>query len=118
MLAFIGIGVVMIITVQIAFHIAFAIGIAVKENERDDKRIKRIFSVSTHEDEREKLIKLKSSRIGYTCAGLGFITALATLALGCQTVTALHILLGACALGSVAEGAVSVYFYEKGVRNG
>jgi ABC-type multidrug transport system permease subunit len=117
MLAFIGIGVAAVIVTQILFHIAFAIGIAVRENERDDKEIERILSASTREDEREKLINLKSSRVGHICAGVGFIAALVALAFGWSAVTALHIMFSASVIGSVAEGIVGVYFFEKGVRN-
>jgi hypothetical protein len=118
MLAFIGIGVAVVIVVQIVFHIALAIGIAAKEQGRDDKEVERIISSSMVEDEREKLINLKSAHVGNVCAGIGFIAALAALALGMSAVVALHVLLGAFAVGSVIEGFVGVYFYEKGVRNG
>lgn len=117
-LIFIGIGVFAIIVVQIAFHVALAIGIAAKEKERSEEKIKRILSSSMVEDEREKLISLKSARVGYFCAGVGFIATLIALVFGLSAVVALHILLGAFAVGSVAEGIVGVYFYEKGVRNG
>jgi hypothetical protein len=43
---------------------------------------------------------------------------LAALAFGLSAVAALHILLGAACAGSIAEGIVSVYFYECGIRNG
>jgi low affinity Fe/Cu permease len=118
MLIFIGIGVAAVIVIQILFHIAFAIGIAVKERERDDEKIERIISSSMTEDERERLIGLKSDRIGYACAGIGFVAALAALAFGMSTLTALHILFGASAAGSLTEGGISIYLYEKGVRNG
>jgi hypothetical protein len=117
-LAFIGIGVIALIVIQILFHIAFAVGIAVKEGESNDQKIERIIASSMAEDEREKLIGLKSARIGYGCAGIGFIAALAVLALGISALLALHILLGSFAVGSLIEGGVCVYHYERGVRNG
>ncbi|MCL2671454.1 MAG: hypothetical protein FWF10_05405 [Clostridiales bacterium] len=118
LLVFIGIGVVAVIVIQILFHIATAIGIAVREQERDRKKIDRRFASLTVEDERDKLIGLKSSHISSIVAGIGFVAALVGLAFGASAVFALHILLGACAVGSAAEGIASVYFYEKGVRNG
>ncbi|MDR1598687.1 MAG: hypothetical protein LBS11_02260 [Oscillospiraceae bacterium] len=118
MLVFIGISVAAVVVIQILFHIAFAIGIAVKEQDREDKKVERIISSAMVEDEREKLISLKSARVGYICAGIGLIAALAALALGGSAVAAFHILFGAYAVGSIAEGIVGVYFYEKGVRNG
>ena len=71
-----------------------------------------------YEDERDKLINLKSSRIGYVCAGVGFIAGLIALAFGISAVVALHIIAGAFAVGSIIEGCVSVYLDEMGVRNG
>ena len=118
MLVFIGIGVAALIVIQIVFHIALAIGIAVREQERDGKKIERIIESSMVEDEREKLIGLKSSRVGYICAGAGAMAMLIALAAGISTVMALQLLFGAFAAGSVAEGIASVYFYEKGVRHG
>ena len=65
MLIFIGIGVAAVIIVQIVFHIAFAIGAAAKEQDHDGKKIERILSSFMVEDEREKLISLKSAHVGY-----------------------------------------------------
>ena len=118
MLVFIGIGAAVTIVVEVLFHVALVVGIAVKEGEQDEKKIERAVSSSMVEDEREKLIGLKSSHVGYLCAGAGSVAMLAALASGLPFIPALHILFGAFALGSVAEGAARVYFYEKGVRNG
>jgi hypothetical protein len=118
MLVFIGIAVVLMIVVHILFHIAVAIGIAVKEQQRDDKTVGRIIAAEMSEDERDKIINLKAYRIGYICAGIGFVAVLVALAFGLSAVVALHILFGASAVGSFAEGIASVYFYEKGVCNG
>jgi hypothetical protein len=118
MLGFIGISVAVAVVIQILFHIALAIGIAVKERQCEDKEVERIISSTVVEDERDKFISLKSSRIGYICAGIGFVIALVALAFGIASVVALHILFGIFAAGSIIEGIVSVYYYEKGVRNG
>ena len=118
MLVFIGIGVGAIIVIQIAFHVFLAIRIAVKEEERDSKKIERIIESTMVEDEREKLIGLKSARVGYICAGAGAMAMLIALAAGVSAVMALQLLFGSSAAGSIVEGIVSVYFYEKGVRHG
>ena len=115
MLVFIGIGVAAVIVVQIIFHIALSIGIAVKEQGQDDKTVERIIASTVVEDERDKLISLKSSHIGYIFAGLGFVAALVALAFGTQFMTALHIMFGTFSGGGIAEGIVSVYFYERGI---
>jgi len=118
MLIFIGISVAVIIVVQVLFHIATAIGIAVKEQERDRNELDRSFSALTVEDERDKLISLKSSHISAIVAGTGFVAGLVCLACGASAVVALHVIFGSCAAGSIAESIASVFFYEKGVRNG
>jgi len=124
MLVFIGISVAAMIVIQILFHIAFAIGIAVKEGlaskegERDDKTLRRIFDSETVEDERDKLVELKSARIGYIVAGAGFIAALVALLLDMPALYAIHIVFGSFFIGSAAEGVAGVWQYERGVRNG
>jgi len=118
MLIFIGISMAVVIVVQILFHIATAIGIAVKEQERDRNELDRRFSSLTVEDERDKLISLKSSHISSIVTGAGVIAALVGLACGSSAVVALHVFFGSFAIGSIAEGIASVYFYEKGVSNG
>jgi len=118
MLVFIGIGVAAVIVIQVLFYIAFSVGVAAKERDQDDKTVERIIASTVAEDERDKRIGLKSARVGYVVAGAGFIAGLAALALGASAVAALHILFGTLAAGSIAEGIVSVYYYERGVRNG
>ena len=118
MLVFIGIGVLLTIIIQVLFYIGYSIGISVKENESDSKKVDRIMKSLMLEDERDKLIGLKSAHLGYICAGAGFIAALALLAFGMQAVTALHVIFGSFAAGSIAEGILGVYLHERGVRNG
>ena len=114
MLVFLGVGIAAIIVIQILFHVAFAIGIAVKEREQDDKTVERIIASTVVEDERDKLVSLRSGRIGYITVGVGFVAMLIALAFGLSAIAALHILFAACFVGSAAEGVVSVYLYEKG----
>jgi hypothetical protein len=118
MLIFIGIGVALTIAVQILFHVAVAIGVAAKEREQGDKQVKRMVESTMVEDERDKLISLKSAHIGYFCAGFGFIAALMALAFGLSALAALHIVCGAFAFGSLVEGGINIYYYERGVQNG
>ena len=118
MLIFIGLGVILTILIQILFHVALSIVVSVKENESDSKKIERVIKSSMFEDERDKLIGLKSARLGYICAGAGFIAALALLAFGVQAVAALHTIFASFAAGSLAEGIMGVYYHEKGVGNG
>ena len=122
-LVFIGIGIGIQIVVQIVFHIALTIGIAVKEeiktgDKNCGKTAERIVEAEMIEDERSKIINLKSSRVGSWFAGAGIIAALISLAVGAETVIALHILFGMSALASVVEGITGIIYHERGVRNG
>jgi len=118
MLIFIGVGAAMQIVVQVVFHIAFALRVAVKEHDKEGANAKKIMSATMIEDERDKLINLKSLRIGYICTGAGLVVALLVLAAGLPFVIALHIVVGSCAVGSFVEGCAGIFFNERGVRNG
>ncbi len=76
MLLFIGIAVVASVIVQLVFHIALSLGIAAKNQTKSDREIKKIIRTTTREDEMEKSIVLKSSRVGYMVSGLGLLVAL------------------------------------------
>ncbi len=112
----IGIAVGIQIITHIVFHIAAAVSISVKEPNTDQKMVERIIESEMSDDERDTRITLKSSHIGYSCVGVGFIAALIALACGVLVVTALHILAGAYFTASLADGIASVVLYEKGVR--
>ena len=118
MLIFIGAGVVALIIIQILFHIGYSIGVAVKERNEDEETVERIISAATREDEMEKTIELRASHVGYRLAGLGFVAALAALALGASALFALHMIAGTCAAASIIEGIVSIYYFERGLKNG
>ena len=123
MLLFIGIGVAGVIVMQILFHIGYAIGVSIKESAfgdkpTDDNLIKRIIASAVVEDERDALIQRKSGVAGHVVAGIGFLACLITLALGGTAALAMNIAFGAFCLGSIIEGAVSIYLHERGVRNG
>jgi len=122
-LVFIVIGIVMQIIVQILFHIALTIGIAVKEeiktgNKNSGVTAERIVKAEMVEDEWIKIIGLKASRVGSWLVVAGIIAALIFLAVGAETVVALHILFGMTALASVAEGVTGIIYHERGVRIG
>ena len=112
MLIFIGVAVVFQIVVQILFHIAFSIGIAVKEGEEN---VERILESDMVEDERDKQISSKAAHIGYIVAGGGFLVMLVLLALGFVPTIAILTLFISFFVGSLIEGCVSVYLAERGV---
>jgi hypothetical protein len=115
MLLFIGIGIVASIIIMIVFHIIYAIAIAVKQRNCDEKEINRTIESSMVEDEMDKLIELKSSRIGFIFAGIGFVAALVSLVFEQPPMVMLNLLFFSFSVGSLAEGGFSLYYYRKGL---
>jgi hypothetical protein len=117
MLVFIGIGIVLTIIGQIIFHILMAISIAVKEkvNSADcsDEQIEKSINSSMVTDEMDKLIELKSMRIGFFFAGVGFVVGLILLVLNYSPIVMLNLLYVSFSLGSLLEGLLQIYYYRK-----
>lgn len=122
MLMFIGIGIVASIVIQIVFHILLSVEIAVQETVRngkcDDKEIDKTIGAEMVSDEMDKLIELKSMRIGFAVAGIGFVVALVSLFLNYSTAVMMNIMFISFSVGSLLEGFTQLYFYRKGVYNG
>ena len=122
MLIFIGIGIAATIVIQIVFHILMSIGIAVskkiEDENYDDKEIEKSIDAEMVEDEMDKLIELKSMRIGFVIAGIGFISGLISLVLGYSAAVMLNILFFSFSGGSVLEGVTQLYYYRRGLING
>ncbi len=122
MLTFVGIGIAVSIVIQIVFHILMSIGIAVKkkilDEQCDDKEIEKSIGAEMIEDEMDKLIEMKSMRVGFGAAGLGFIAALVSLVLGYSAAVMLNILFFSFSGGALLEGAAQLYFYRRGVAHG
>jgi hypothetical protein len=121
-LVFVVIGVVASIVTQIVFHILLSVALAAKEQvvsgKSDDKKIEKAIASEMVEDEMDKLIELKSLRVGYVVAGIGFMTALLTQVLGFPPAVLLHVMFISFSFGSLLEGMTQIYFYRKGVTNG
>jgi hypothetical protein len=121
-LVFIGIGVVALIIIQIVFHILLSIAMAVNEQVQngrcDDKEIEKALELEMVEDEMDKLIELKSTRIGFAVSGIGFIAALISLVLKCSPAVMLNILFASFYIGSLIEAITQLYFYTTGIKNG
>lgn len=121
-LVFIGIGVVSSIVIQIVFHILLSISIAVQERVRtgrcDDKEIEKTIGAEMVTDEMDKLIELKSMKIGFIIAGIGFLTALVTQILNYSPAMLLNVAFISFSAGSMIEGLAQIYFYRRGIRNG
>ncbi|MBH1940761.1 hypothetical protein I5677_07665 [Mobilitalea sibirica] len=123
MLVFIGIGVVLAIVIQIVFHILLSITIAIQERARtgrcgDDKEIEKTISAKMVTDEMDKLIELKSMRVSFIIAGIGFVTALVTQLFNYPPAVLLNVLFISFSAGSLLEGLAQIYFYRRGIKNG
>lgn len=112
MLTFIGIGVGVGIAVQIVFHILFSVSVAVRERSKDGKEIENAVNSAMVEDERDKLIDLKSTRITFIVMMVGFVAGLVLLALGYSTALMLNILFLSAWLGTIAEGVSKLVYYR------
>ncbi len=119
MLIFIGIGIGATIIIQIIFHILYSISVAVKksiqENNCDEKEIEKTIALETVEDERDKLINLKATRVGFTIAGIGFVGGLLALLLNYPPQVMLNIFFLSFSFGSLCEGAAQLIYYRRGV---
>ena len=118
-LIFIGIGIVALIIIQIVFHILLAVGKAVqkkiKDENIDDEEIEHELKNEIVEDEMDKLIELKASKIGYSVLGFGLIAALVAVAFGASAVVLVNLVFASAWAGSFIEGLVQIRYYRKGV---
>lgn len=121
-LIFIAIEVFSVIIIQIIFHILLSISIAIKENIRtgkcDDKEIEKTINAQMLTDEMDKLIELKSMKVGFFIVGIGFVTALATQLLNYPSAVLLNIIFLSFNIGGLFEGFTQIYYYRRGIRNG
>jgi len=115
LLVYVGGCIIVGIIIQIVFHIVYTIGVSVKEADCDEEKANRILKSSMLEDERYKLISLRSSNAAYKCGAFGFAAGLVALAAGAQAVFMLHIMVAAFAVGSIIEGCMTVHLNERGV---
>lgn len=122
MLLFIGIGIVANIIIQIVFHILLSIGMAISEQIKngsvDDDAIEKNLELEMVEDEMDKLIGLKSLRVGFLIAGIGFVAGLAALLLDYPPAMMMNIIFISFTVGSILEGVAQIYYYRKGVNHG
>ncbi len=119
MLIFIGIGIAVTIAVEIVFHILFSIGLAVKESVKNgscnDKDIEKTINQEMIEDEMAKLIELKSMRVGFITAGIGFVSSLVFLALGYPVFLMVNTVFVSFLIAGIMEGFARIYYYKRGI---
>ena len=117
MLIFIAIGIAINIISFIVFHILLSVNLSVKDSMKDSKEINRKLELEMVEDEMDKLIELKSLRVGYIIASTGFILGLILLAFNTSIAIVLNILFLSFFVGAIAEGISNLFFYFRGIRN-
>ena len=121
MLKFIGIGIAATIVIQIIFHILLSVSVAIKKKIQDqncaDEDIEKSIGAEMVEDEMDKLIELKSTRVGFIFAGIGFVAGLFSLVLNYAPVVMLNIIFISFMVGSIFEGFSQLYYYGKGIRH-
>ncbi len=119
MLVFMGINIGLNILVQVLFHIFYSVSIAIKDQMRNaefsEERVERSIEAEFVEDERDRLIDLKATRIGFIVSSLGLGAGLILLVLDHSPAVMLNVLYIAVYVGSVVQGAAELYQYRKGM---
>ncbi|NLT11979.1 MAG: hypothetical protein GXY06_06185 [Clostridiaceae bacterium] len=122
MLIFVGIGIISSIIIQIVFHILLSMSMAVREQiatgQSDGKKIEKMIASEMVTDEMDKLVELKSLRVGFAIAGVGFMTALIFAYLGHSPAVMLNIMFVSFSVGSIIEGFSTIFYYRRGVTRG
>jgi hypothetical protein len=90
---------------QIVVHILFAIVNKIVTNE----------DLTGKEDERDKLIELKSIRVSHWVFVSGFMLAMGAIALGLQPWVMFVTLIASGFVSELISGSVKIYYYRKGV---
>lgn len=124
-LIFIGIGIIAVIVATILFHIGYSIGLAVHFKKTNpslsDKdieiKVNQTIKIDTAEDEMGKLIGLKSMRIGFAFAGLGFVISLIAILVYNSPIIMINIIFLFFSIGSALEGLVQLYYYKRGIHH-
>jgi hypothetical protein len=122
MLTFIGITAIAAIIIQIVFHVLLSIGISVKEAVKradpESAEIEEALKGELVEDERDKLIELKSSRANSVTLSAGLMLGLVSIVLDFPPAVMLNLIFGAFFIGTIAEGVVNLILYRKGAIHG
>ncbi|NQU87620.1 MAG: hypothetical protein HQ541_17855, partial [Mariniphaga sp.] len=100
-LIFIGVSIVVRIIIYIIFHIINAI--ATREHD------------IPVEDERDKLIKLKSTRNSHWVFSAGFMLSVMALAIGMQVYGIFIVFIVSGVISEIIDNVSQIYFYRKGI---
>lgn len=118
MIASIGIGWILLIIVQIIFHIISTIQISINGKAIDKNRVERTLSSSMFVDERDKFIHLKANKISNTFLVSGFVLSIVLLLAEPSIYCVFQFLLGVFWFSAIVEAGANIYLYETGGCNG
>jgi hypothetical protein len=122
MLVFIGIGIIATIITQILFHVIYSIIISIKEKsinpDLTNEDLEKIIKHNMVTDEMDKLVELKSMRVGFIVSGIGFILGLLFILNGYSAVILINIMFLSFSLGSILDGVTQLFYYKKGIKHG
>lgn len=93
------------IVIQIVIHILFAILNAIVTREE----------LPTKDDERDKLIELKSIRVSHWIFTAGFLLSMGSLAIGMQPWVMFVTLISSGFLSGIISEIVKIFYYRRGV---
>ena len=119
MLIFIGVLILASVILQVLFHVLLSVDIAareaIREQDIDKDAIGDALKGEFIEDERDKLVSLKSRQAACIASGIGFIAGLVSLLFNAPPPLMLNIIFSATFLGSIAEGIAHLVLTRKGV---
>ncbi|MCB2202422.1 hypothetical protein KQH56_00295 [bacterium] len=126
MLTFIGIAAIAAIIIQIVFHVAFSIGVSVREAVKNRHQEEEVIGEEIEdaikgeliEDERDKLLEWKSARAGSVALGAGLMLGLVSILLNFPTAVMVNLVYGAFFIGTIAEGIVNLILYRRDAAHG
>jgi hypothetical protein len=118
-LGFIGVSIVIAVMIQIVFHVLFSVSIAVQKKRQNDKcedrEIERAVGIEMATDEMEKLIELKSMRVGFGMVGIGFVLSLVSQILDYGPGVMVNMMFGSFCIGMLLQGITKLYYYRRGI---
>ncbi len=117
MLIFIGIGIGAAIVSQIILHILLSIEAAIRKGDCDSSAIEKEIKNAVVEDEMDKLIELRAMKLGFIIASIGVVSALVAIVMDMPNAVMLNILFLSMLVGSLAEGALSIFYYRRGISH-
>lgn len=107
-------GTILVIFVQIIFHIISTICMSIKENRTDVEMVRQVILTSTFIDERDRLINLRANKISNTFLVGGFVVSIFLLLEEPSIFFIFQFLFGVFWFSAIVGEFANIYFYETG----